>query len=97
VTEAEIRDNSHQSSEDSQRNAQEAQRSARIRELESQVERYRQASEDALQQLDWCIGYLHGCGKRGIARSLARNRGHIRTHLLRRAEQPVPSQRMDES
>jgi hypothetical protein len=97
VTEAEIRDNSHQSSQDSQQNAQEAQRSAGIRELESQVERYRQASEDALQQLDWCIGYLHGCGKRGIARSLARNRGQIRTHLLRRAEQPVPSQRMDES
>ena len=35
-------------------------REARIRELEDEVERYRQASEDALQQLDWCIGYLHG-------------------------------------
>jgi len=22
--------------------------------------RYRLAAEDALQQLDWCIGYLHG-------------------------------------
>ena len=97
MAEAEILDNSHQSSQDSQRSAQEAQRAARIRELESQVERYRQASEDALQQLDWCIGYMHGCGKRGIARSLARNRGYIRTHLLRQAEQPVPSQRMDES
>jgi hypothetical protein len=73
--------------------AQDGQQRARIRELEDKVERYRQASEDALQQLDWCIGYMHGCGKRGVARTLAHNRSHIRTHLLRRAEQPVPSQR----
>jgi hypothetical protein len=73
--------------------AQDGQQRARIRELEDKVERYRQASEDALQQLDWCIGYMHGCGKRGVARALAQNRSHIRTHLLRRAEQPVPSQR----
>ena len=26
-------------------------------------ERYRRAAEDALQQLDWCIGYLHGIRK----------------------------------
>jgi hypothetical protein len=55
----------------------------------------RQASEDALSQLDWCIGYMHGCGKRGVARSLARNRSYIRTHLLRRAEEPVPSQQAE--
>jgi hypothetical protein len=29
-----------------------------------------QAFEDALQQLDWRIGYMHASGKRGIARSL---------------------------
>ncbi len=29
-------------------------------------ERYRQAAEDALQQLDWCIGYLHGIHKTPI-------------------------------
>ncbi|MBV9941189.1 MAG: hypothetical protein JO262_03580 [Solirubrobacterales bacterium] len=28
-----------------------------------QTERYRQAAQDALEQLDWCIGYLHGIRK----------------------------------
>jgi hypothetical protein len=78
--------------ESARRSAQDEQQRARIRELEDEFKRYRQASEDALSQLDWCIGYMHGCGKRGVARSLARNRSYIRTHLLRRAEEPVPSQ-----
>jgi hypothetical protein len=107
VAEAEV-PNSQRNAEDSQRSADDTQkgtpaqrrlsmqRSARIRELEAEMERYRQASEDALQQLDWCIGYLHGAGKTGIARSLSRNRTYIRTHLMGRAEQPVPSQLTDE-
>jgi hypothetical protein len=89
--------NSQQVAPDSQQRAQDSQRRARIRELEGEVERYRRASEDALQQLDWCIGYLHGSGKKGLARSLAKNRAFIRTHLLKRAEEPVPSQVTDES
>ena len=60
------------------------------------LERYRQAAEDALQQLDWCIGYLHGIRKVDISRALARNRAHIRTQLLRRPEQPVPAQETDQ-
>ena len=82
----------HKQAESAQRSAQDDQQRARIRELQGEVERYRQASEDALQQLDWCIGYLHGSGKRALSRSLARNRSYIRTNLLRRAEEPVPSQ-----
>ena len=62
-----------------------------------ELERYRQAAEDALQQLDWCIGYLHGIRKVKISRALARNRSHIRTELLRRAETPVPAQQTDEN
>ena len=96
MAEAEI-DNSQQSAQESQQRAQDSQRRARIRELEDEVERYRHASEDALQQLDWCIGYMHGSGKKGIARSLSKNRAYIRTHLLKRAEQPVPSQETDEN
>ncbi len=61
-----------------------------------ETERYRQAAEDALQQLDWCIGYLHGIRKTEISRALARNRAHIRTHLMQRSEQPVPSQETEE-
>ena len=65
----------------------------KLSELEEEVERHRRASEDALQQLDWCIGYFHGIGKKGIAKALSDNRSHIRQHLLKRAEQPVPTQR----
>ena len=61
------------------------------------LERYRQAAEDALQQLDWCIGYLHGIKKVGISRALARNRAYIRTELMRRPEQPVPAQKTEEA
>jgi len=61
-----------------------------------ELERYRSAAEDALQQLDWCIGYLHGIRKTDISRALAQNRSHIRTQLLRRSEQPMPTQETDE-
>jgi hypothetical protein len=61
------------------------------------LERYRQAAEDALQQLDWCIGYLHGIRKTEISRALAKNRSQIRTQLMRRPEQPVPTQETGES
>jgi hypothetical protein len=91
----EIVDDSLQNSSDSQRRELDAERRARILELEEELERYRQASEDALQQLDWCIGYMHGSGKRGIARALSHNRSYIRTKLMKRAEQPVPSQETD--
>jgi hypothetical protein len=56
-----------------------------------ETERYRQAAEDALQQLDWTIGYLHGIRKKEISSALARNRSHIRTQLLGRPEEPLPS------
>ena len=61
-----------------------------------EMERYRQAAEDALQQLDWCIGYLHGIRKTEISRALAKNRAHIRTQLMKRSEQPMPSQQTEE-
>ena len=41
--------------------------------LMEEVERYRSAAEDALQQLDWCIGYLAGCQKGRVARVLSAN------------------------
>jgi hypothetical protein len=63
---------------------------------DAEVDRYRRAAEDALQQLDWCIGYLHGIRKVDISRALAKNRTYIRTHLLEQAEQPMPAQQTDE-
>ena len=64
---------------------------------DEQLERYRRAAEDALQQLDWCIGYLHGIRKIDLSRALARNRSYIRTQLMERAEQPLPAEDTDES
>jgi hypothetical protein len=57
-----------------------------------QAERYRQAAEDALEQLDWCIGYLHGIHKTKISAQLARNRAHIKRALLNRSAEPVPTE-----
>lgn len=71
---------------------------SRVRELEGEVaglmkdvERYRSAAEDALQQLDWCIGYLAGSQKGRVARVLSANRSHIRRQYLRRDEQATPT------
>ena len=57
----------------------------------TETQRYRRAAEDALQQLDWCIGYLHGIRKTHISNALSRNRSHIRTTLMHRSEEPLPS------
>ncbi|HZB85513.1 MAG TPA: hypothetical protein VE289_03015 [Gaiellaceae bacterium] len=67
------------------------------RELRQDVERYRQATEDALQQLDWCIGYLHGIRKLDVSRALAKNRSYIRSELLDREEEPLPAQQTEET
>jgi hypothetical protein len=48
-----------------------------------EVERYRHAAEDTLDQLDWCIGYLYRIRKAEIARVLERNRSTIRRQMGR--------------
>jgi hypothetical protein len=58
---------------------------------DAEVERLRQAVNDALQQLDWAIGFLHGIGKTREARVLSQNRRYIRRQLMREAEQPLPT------
>lgn len=63
----------------------------------TQDERYRQAAEDALGQLDWCIGYLHGIHKERISAQLAKNRAYIRRQLMHQAQEPLPSQVTRES
>jgi hypothetical protein len=55
-----------------------------------EMERYRRAAEDAMQQLDWCIGYLHGIRKDSEARVLSRNLQVIRKNLLQRDAEPDP-------
>jgi hypothetical protein len=64
---------------------------------EQEADRYRKAAEDALQQLDWAIGYLHGIRKTDISRALARNRSYIRRQLMEREEEPLPTQKTGET
>lgn len=58
--------------------------------LRSERDRYRAAMQDTLEQVDWCIGYFTARRMPGLAQRLSANRGHIRTDLLGRAEQPLP-------
>jgi hypothetical protein len=53
--------------------------------------RYKQAATDALEMLDWSIGFLVGSRKESIAAQLARNRKHIREDLMREPAEPVPT------
>ena len=68
-----------------------------VDEKQAEADRYRKAAEDALQQLDWAIGYLHGIRKVEISRALAKNRSYIRRQLMGEPEEPLPSQKTDES
>ena len=64
---------------------------------QDEADRYRKAAEDALQQLDWAIGYLHGIRKVEISKALAKNRSYIRTRLMEREEEPLPTQESGET
>ena len=57
----------------------------------SEADRYRQAATDALEMLDWCIGYLVGCNKGAIASRLAQNRRDIKERLMHEPAEPVPT------
>ena len=62
---------------------------------QDEADRYRRAAEDALQQLDWAIGYLHGIRKTDISKALAKNRSYIRTRLMGEADEATPTQQTD--
>jgi hypothetical protein len=55
------------------------------------AERYKKAANEALEMLDWTIGFLVGSRKHDIASQLARNRKHIREDLMREPAEPVPT------
>jgi hypothetical protein len=69
----------------------------RSSDTQDEADRYRQAAEDALQQLDWTIGYLHGIHKTDISKALAKNRSYIRRSLMGEAEEPLPDQETNET
>jgi len=74
-----------------ERNSEVQSLEGQVAELLEEVDRYRTACEDTLQQLDWCIGYFTGCNKRGLAMALSRNRSTIRRNLKHRDELPMPT------
>jgi hypothetical protein len=49
----------------------------RERELDREIERYKDASVSALGQLEWVVGYLYKIRKPQIARALDSNRKQI--------------------
>ena len=51
------------------------------RARQAEAKRYRVAAEAALDQLDWCIAYLHRIRKSPIATAVARNQSEIRRRL----------------
>ena len=57
----------------------------------AEADRYREAATQALEMLDWCIGYLVGVRKEGIAARLAENRAYIRKRLMDEPAEPVPT------
>ena len=57
----------------------------------AEVHRYRQAATDALEMLDWCIGFLVGSRKERIAAQLAQGRARIRKDLMHEPEEPLPT------
>lgn len=45
--------------------------------------RYRRAAEATLEQLDFCVEFLHRIRKPGIARAVGKNRTAIRARMSR--------------
>src|SRR6478672_11891407 len=74
-----------------------AKKSGSRRPSSDEAFRYRQAAEDALQQLDWTIGYLHGIKKTEISKALAQNRSYIRRNLMGEPDEGLPTQDTDET
>jgi hypothetical protein len=63
----------------------------------SEMERYREAAEDLMSQLDWAIGYLHGIRKPEVSAVLSKNRAYIRKRLMHKAEEQLPAQQTNET
>ena len=63
---------------------------------QDEADRYRRAAEDALQQLDWTIGYLHGIHKVEISKALAKNRSFIRQQPMHEPDEALPAQQTGE-
>jgi hypothetical protein len=48
---------------------------------DKEIARYRLAAEETLEQLEWCVHYLHRTNKSQIAEVIDKNRRHIRRQM----------------
>jgi hypothetical protein len=55
-------------------------------QADEEATRYRRAAEETLDQLDWCVNYLHRIRKPRIAQAVAKNRTEIRRRMRRGEE-----------
>lgn len=53
---------------------------------DEEAARYRRAAQLALDQLEWCVEYLHKIHKSRLARQLAKNHAAIRSRLHENAD-----------
>ena len=54
-----------------------------VRDRAREADRYREAAEFALDQLQWCVNYLHRIRKPTLAAQVDRNRKHIQSEVQR--------------
>lgn len=66
-----------------------ARREKSVRDRAREADRYREAAELALGQLQWCVNYLYRIRRPTLAASLERNREHILSEV-RRIEGSIP-------
>ena len=60
-----------------------ARREKSVRERAREAEQYREAAELTLDQLQWCVSYLHRIRKPNLAAQLDRNRKQIDSEVRR--------------
>ena len=48
-----------------------------------EIARYRHAAEETLEQIEWCVAYLHRIRKNRIAEAIDKNRRHIQRQMSR--------------
>lgn len=53
------------------------------RRRDDEINRYRLAAEETLEQLEWCVNYLHRVRKSHIADVIDKNRRQIRRQMRR--------------
>jgi hypothetical protein len=53
------------------------------RRSEDEIARYRVAAEETLEQLEWCVRYLHRIRKTEVAEAINKNRRQIRKQMSR--------------